>query len=158
MNDEQAGSPSAGFAELQIQKLYVKDVSFEAPQSPQAFLKEIKPSVEVHLDSRTARLGENVHEVVLAVTVTVKSEEEVIYLVEVQQAGVFTLQGVPADHLSAVLATACPTILFPYAREAVSDLVTRGGFPPLLLAPVNFEALYARDLERQRSGTPPQTH
>lgn len=150
-NDVEAGPSHVAFAELQIQKLYVKDVSFEAPQSPQAFLQEIKPSVEVHLDSRTTRLGDNVHEVVLAVTVTVKSEDNVIYLVEVQQAGVFTLQGVPADQLGPVLATACPTILFPYAREVVSDLVTRGGFPPLLLAPVNFDALYARDLERRQS-------
>lgn len=150
-NDAQAPPQRGTYGELQIQKLYVKDLSFEAPQSPQSFLQELKPSVEVHLDNRTTRLGENVHEVLLAITVTVKSEETVIYLVEVQQAGVFTIQGVPAEQLGAVLATTCPTILFPYAREVVSDLVTRGGFPPLLLAPVNFEVLYAQNLERQQA-------
>src|ERR671918_559597 len=123
--------------QLAIQKIYAKDISFEAPNSPQVFLGEWKPQVDVQ-------------EVVLTVTITVQSESKTSYLVEVQQAGIFSITGFPPQHLAAVLATLCPNILFPYAREAVSDLVTRGGFPQLLLAPVNFDTLYAQELQHQQ--------
>lgn len=147
-------------AQLAIQKIYLKDVSFEAPQSPQAFLEQWQPSVELQLNTRSNPLDKEVHEVVLTVTATVKSKDVVMYLIEVEQAGVFSISGVPAQHLNGVLATACPNILFPFAREAVSELVSKGGFPPLLLAPVNFEALYGEELKRQReqAARPEQTH
>jgi preprotein translocase subunit SecB len=136
--------------QLAIQKIYAKDISFEAPNSPQVFLGEWKPQVDVQLANHTTSLGNDVHEVVLTVTITVQSESKTSYLVEVQQAGIFSITGFPPQHLAAVLATLCPNILFPYAREAVSDLVTRGGFPQLLLAPVNFDTLYAQELQHQQ--------
>jgi preprotein translocase subunit SecB len=136
--------------QLAIQKIYAKDISFEAPNSPQVFLGEWKPQVDVQLANHTTSLGNDAHEVVLTVTITVQSESKTSYLVEVQQAGIFSITGFPPQHLAAVLATLCPNILFPYAREAVSDLVTRGGFPQLLLAPVNFDTLYAQELQHQQ--------
>jgi preprotein translocase subunit SecB len=136
--------------QLAIQKIYAKDISFEAPNSPQVFLGEWKPQVDVQLANHTTSLGNDAHEVVLTVTITVQSEGKTSYLVEVQQAGIFSTTGFPPQHLAAVLATLCPNILFPYAREAVSDLVTRGGFPQLLLAPVNFDTLYAQELQHQQ--------
>jgi preprotein translocase subunit SecB len=146
--------------QLAIQKIYIKDVSFEAPNSPQVFLNEWKPQVEVQLANHALPLGNEVHEVVLTVTVTVQStvqsEDKTSYLVEVQQAGIFNISGFPPPHLSTVLATVCPNILFPFAREAISDLVTRGGFPQLLLAPVNFELLYAQELQRQQEASAPE--
>lgn len=142
--------PLAG--QLAIQKIYAKDISFEAPQSPHAFLQKLNPTIDVQLNNQATRLDEEVHEVVLTVTVTVRSEDKPLYVVEVQQAGIFTIAGFPPEHLGGILATACPNILFPYAREAVSDLVIRGGYPPLLLAPVNFDALYAQELKRRQQG------
>ncbi len=136
--------------QLAIQKIYVKDLSFEAPSTPAVFTEKLNPSVEIHFSNKTKDLGENQHEVVLSVTVTVKQDERSVYLVEVQQAGIFTITGFPVEHLSTILATACPNILFPYAREVVSDIATKGGFPQILLAPVNFDMLYAQQLQRLR--------
>jgi preprotein translocase subunit SecB len=135
--------------QLAIQKIYVKDVSFEAPNTPAVFSEQLNPSVDIHFSNDVNQLGENQHEVVLHVTVTVKQDDRSVYLVEVKQAGIFTISGFPAEHLPAILATACPNILFPYVREVVSDMVTKGGFPQILLAPVNFEALYAQELQRR---------
>jgi len=135
--------------QLSIQKIYVKDLSFEAPNTPAVFSEQLNPSVDIHFSNDVNQLGENQHEVVLQVTVTVKQDERSVYLVEVKQAGIFTISGFPAEHLPAILATACPNILFPYVREVVSDIVTKGGFPQILLAPVNFEMLYAQELQRR---------
>jgi preprotein translocase subunit SecB len=153
---EESAKPNTG--QLAIQKIYIKDVSFEAPHSPQVFMQEWKPNVDIQLTNRATSLGNDMHEVVLTITVTVRFADKTIYLVEVQQAGIFTIKGFPAQSLSVVLATVCPNILFPFAREAVSDLVTRGGFPQLLLAPVNFEALYAQELQRQMEPGKERTH
>ena len=136
--------------QLAIQKIYVKDVSFEAPNTPGVFTEQLNPSVDIHFSNETSELGENQYEVVLQVTVTVKQEERSVYLVEAKQAGIFTITGFPAEHLPAILATACPNILFPYVREVVSDIVVKGGFPQILLAPVNFEMLYAQELQRRQ--------
>ncbi|MGR9091877.1 MAG: protein-export chaperone SecB [Gammaproteobacteria bacterium] len=136
--------------QLAIQKIYVKDLSFEAPNTPGVFTEQLNPSVDIHFSNETSDLGENQHEVVLQVTVTVKQDERSIYLVEAKQAGIFTISGFPAEHLPAILATACPNILFPYVREVVSDIVVKGGFPQILLAPVNFEMLYAQELQRRQ--------
>lgn len=136
-------------AQLAIQQVFLKDASFEAPQSPYTLGGEWKPTVEVQLNNRAERLRDDHHEVVLTVTVTVRSNDKPVYLVEVQQGGFFTITGAAASQLGAIIATACPTILYPFAREVVADLVTRGGFPPLLLAPVNFDALYAQERKRR---------
>jgi preprotein translocase subunit SecB len=145
--------------QLAIQKIYVKDLSFEAPNTPAVFTEKLNPAVDIHFSNETKDLGEDQHEVVLSVTVTVKQDERNVYLVEVQQAGIFTISGFPVEHLPAILATACPNILFPYAREVVSEVVTKGGFPQILLAPVNFDMLYAQELQRrQQSEAKPLAH
>lgn len=148
----QAAGQQAITGQLAIQKIYVKDISFEAPNSPAVFTGELNPSADVHFANRTTALDAENHEVVLTVTVKVRQEERTVYLVEVQQAGIFTVRGFPEEHLGAILATACPNTLFPFAREAICDLVTKGGFPQLLLAPVNFEILYAQELQRRMAG------
>jgi len=135
-----------------IARIYVKDVSFEAPHAPEIFREEWKPDVNVDLQTKTDRLEDTVYQVLLHITVTVKMKEKVAFLVEVHQAGIFTLQGFSQEQLGHTLGSLCPTILYPYARETISDIVTRGGFPQLLLAPVNFDALYLQHLEQQKKG------
>lgn len=151
MAEDNNGAQQQSTGQLGIQKLYLKDVSFEAPNSPMVFTRgELNPSADVHFANQTTALDQDNHEVVLTVTVNVKQDEEVVYLIEVQQAGIFTIKGFPEQHLPAILATACPNTLFPFAREAICDLVVKGGFPQLLLAPVNFEVLYAQEMQRRQ--------
>lgn len=147
MADDNA--PQAITGQLAIQKIYVKDVSLEAPNSPAVFTSETNPTADVHFANRTQLLDAENHEVVLTVTVKVHHADRTIYLVEVQQAGIFTIRGFAEEHIGAILATACPNTLFPFAREVICDLVVKGGFPQLLLAPVNFELLYAQELQRR---------
>ena len=130
-----------------IHKIYVKDLSFETPNSPAIFRGEWRPQIDIQLHSEAKRIEPDLYEVLLTVTVTAKLQERTAFLVEVHQAGVFGIAGVPEGRLGPMLGSFCPNLLFPYARETVSDLVTRGGFPQLLLAPVNFDALYARHVE-----------
>ncbi len=137
-----------------IEKVYVKDLSLELPNAPGIFLEREQPAVEVGLKSEASGLDNGVFEVVLTVTVTSRIGEKTQFLVEAAQAGVFQIQNVPNEEIDPVLSIACPNILFPYARETVSDLITRGGFPPILLAPVNFEALYHQRLEQQVQNPP----
>ena len=131
-----------------IKKIYIKDVSFETPNSPQIFQKQWQPLVNMDLSSATNVLDNSNYEVVLSITVTVSFEKQTVYLIEVQQAGIFHLADMPQEIIGRMLATICPNILFPFAREAISDMVTRGGFPQLLLAPVNFDALYLQQQEQ----------
>lgn len=138
--------------EFAIQRLYIKDLSFEAPQSPQIFQQQWQPEVNLQLQTQTNALGDDAHEVELSVTVTATSEQKTAFLVEVKQAGIFTLKNFPEDQLRAMLGSVCPGILFPYVREVVSDLVTRGTFPQLYLTPINFDALYAQHLAEQQKG------
>jgi preprotein translocase subunit SecB len=145
---EQNTSPERQFS---IQKIYIKDVSFETPQSPKIFIEKWDPSVDFNLGTRVEPLEESLYEVALTVTVTVKSGESTAYLVEVTQAGIFSLDGFADQEMGPMIGSFCPNILFPYAREAVSDLVAKGGFPQLLLAPVNFDALYAQHLQQSQS-------
>jgi preprotein translocase subunit SecB len=133
-----------------IQRIYVKDVSFETPHAPEIFREEWKPEVNVDLQTKTNRLEDTIYEVILHLTVTVKMGDKVAFLVEVHQAGIFTLKGFPQDQLSHALGSMCPNILYPYARETISDIVIRGGLAQLLLAPVNFDALYLQHLEQQK--------
>ncbi|HEY3325718.1 MAG TPA: protein-export chaperone SecB [Novimethylophilus sp.] len=132
-----------------IEKIYVKDLSLEAPNAPQVFLQKENPQVSIELQNKAALIDEGVFEVVITITVTSKIQDKVAFLVEVAQAGIFVIRNVPEENISAILGVTCPNILFPYAREAVSDMVTRAGFPPVLLNPVNFEALYAQQLQQQ---------
>ena len=132
-----------------IEKVYVKDLSLELPNAPQIFLEREQPAVEVGLQSEANGLGDGIFEVVLTVTVTAKVGEKTQFLVEAAQAGIFQIRNVPDEEVEPVVAIACPNILFPYARETVSDIITRAGFQPVLLAPVNFEALYRHRQEQQ---------
>ena len=126
-----------------IEKLYVKDLSVEVPNAPQVFLERETPQINVQLRTDGKQVGEGVYEVVLTVTVAAKlPEDKNVFLVEVSQGGLFQIRNVPQDDLEPIMMIGCPNILFPYAREAVSDAVTRAGFQPVLLTPVNFEALY----------------
>lgn len=136
-----------------IQKVYVKDVSFESPNVPHIFTKEWKPEINLDLNTNANALDTGIYDVMLTLTVTVKNAEETAFLVEVQQCGIFAVSGFSDEQMGHMMGSYCPNVLFPYAREAISDLVTKGGFPPLLLAPVNFDALYAQHLaQQQQSG------
>lgn len=133
-----------------LQKIYLKDLSFESPRPVETFTGSVeKVDVSFQLNSEARKLSDNVYEIVLLVTVTARKEEAVLYLVEVKQAGVFTLKDFPEQELAAMLNSYCPSILFPYVREVVSSMVERGGFPQLLLKPINFDALYMQHLEKQ---------
>jgi preprotein translocase subunit SecB len=143
--DAQAQGPA-----FSVEKIYVKDVSFEVPNAPQVFSEQAQPQLQLNLNQRVQRLGENAYEVVLGITLTCKVEEKSMYLAEVQQAGVFGLRGFDGRTLDAMLGIQCPNVLYPYARQLISDLVQAGGFPPFFLQPINFDALYAEGL-RQRA-------
>jgi preprotein translocase subunit SecB len=131
-----------------MQKLYVKDVSFETPNSPVIFTAKWEPKVEFNLASNAQTLQQDLYEISVTVTVTVRLEESTAYLVEVCQAGIFMISGFAEHEMGPMIGSYCPNVLFPYAREAVSDLVIKGGFPPMLLAPVNFDALYAQHMQK----------
>ncbi len=136
-------------AQFQIQKLFTKDVSLELPNAPQVFQEAGQADVKMSLAQRVQDLGDDLHEVVLTVTVTATIGEKTAYLVEVAQAGIFLIGGFNEQSTHAVMNTMCPTILFPYARHMISTLVAEAGFPPLVLQPVNFDALYAQRLQQQ---------
>ena len=136
-----------------IEKLYVKDLSVEVPNAPEIFLEREQPQIEIQLNTGGRGVGEGVFEVVLTVTVTAKLGEKTVFLVEVGQAGIFRIMNVPEEQIEPLIAVACPNILFPYAREAVSDAVTRAGSQPIVLQPVNFEGMYMQRLQEQ-AGAP----
>ena len=153
MADKQSdATQQGGNQQFAIQKIYIKDVSFESPNSPAMFTKEWQPEVNLDMNTNTQSLSEGVFEVVLSLTATVKNADQTAFLIEVQQAGIFTISGFAENDMGHMLGSFCPNILFPYAREAVSDLVTKGGYPPLILAPVNFDALYTQHLAQQETG------
>ncbi len=132
-----------------IQRIYTKDVSFETPNSPAIFQKDWKPEIKLDLDTRSNKLADDTYEVILAVTVTATVEGQTAFLAEVQQAGIFTIGNLPEAQLAHTIGAFCPSTLFPYAREAVSNLVNRGSFPQFNLAPVNFEALFASYVQQR---------
>lgn len=147
-----------------LQRIYLKDVSFESPRAPDIFrLDDWQPNINVQVSNAAHRLADEVYDVTLTVTVTatqmIDGEEKTIFLVEVAQAGIFTVTGFDDAELGHILASVCPTQLFPFVRETVADLVSKGGFPPLLLQPVNFDALYLQNLQqREAQAAPPLTH
>ena len=133
-----------------LQQLYVKDMSFEAPNTPKIFQEsQIEPETELNIRNSHSNIGEDLYEVVLHISVHAKKGEETIFLVELDQAGMFLVKGYTPDETNMLLGTQCPATLFPYAREAVSTMVGKGGFPPLMLQPINFDMLYARAREQQ---------
>jgi preprotein translocase subunit SecB len=125
-----------------IEKIYVKDLSLEIPNAPSIFLERDAPEINLQLGTKSQGIGEELYEVLLTVTVTAKIKDKIMFLVEAQQAGIFRIRHIPDEEIDPVLGIGCPNILFPYIREVVSDIVTRAGFPPVILNPVNFEALY----------------
>ncbi len=145
MSEQQPPQPAFG-----IQKVYVKDASVELPNAPRVFMEANSPQIEVQLESTADRLDETIFEVVVKVTVTAKQADKTCFLVEVAQAGIFEISGVPEPEFGPILGIACPNILFPYAREAVADLIGRAGFPALHLSPVNFEAMYVQRLQAEQ--------
>ena len=151
MADEQAAAQEqAPQQQFTLQRIYTKDVSFESPSTPKIFRQNWQPNVNVDLNTKSSRIDEEGNfEVVLTLTVTAKIEEDTAFLVEVQQAGIFYMVGIEGEPLRQVLATVGPNILFPYARDNIDSLVIKGGFPALMLAPVNFDALYRQALAQQ---------
>lgn len=141
---EQAQQPGFG-----IEKIYVKDASLEIPHAPQIFTDRTQPQVSVELGNFAQQIEENVFEVAIKVTVTSKIADKTVFLVEVTQAGIFQISNVPAENIELIVGITCPNILFPYARETVSDLVVRAGFQPVLLNPINFEALFAQQKQQE---------
>lgn len=133
-----------------VEKLYVKDVSFEVPGAPMVFNETAQPQLQMNLNQSVQRLNDQAYEVVLGITLTCNADDKTLYLAEVKQAGVFGLTGFDAQTLDAMLGTQCPNVLYPYARQLISELIQAGGFPPFLLQPINFDALYAEGL-RQRA-------
>ena len=125
-----------------IEKIYVKDLSLEIPNAPNIFLERDTPEINLQLGTKSQGIGEELYEVLLTVTVTAKIKDKNMFLVEAQQAGIFRIRNIPVGEIEPVLGIGCPNILFPYLREVVSDIVTRAGFPPVILNPVNFEAIY----------------
>ena len=132
-----------------IEKIYVKDLSLEVPNEPQVYLEAAQPEIDMQLASEGKQIDDGFFEVALTVTVTAKLPEKTMFLCEVTEAGIFRIENVPADDIEPILGVACPNILFPYARETVSNLVNRAGFPPVLLSPINFEALYMQQRAQQ---------
>jgi len=142
--------PSPSF---QIEKLYVKDLSLELPNAPQVFLQNENPQLEIQVRNEGQKFADALYEAVVTVTVTARVGEKTLFLAEAAQAGIFSLRDIPEADIGPLLGIACPNILYPYVREAISDMVTRAGFPPVLLAPVSFEALYAQRNQAQ-AGVP----
>jgi preprotein translocase subunit SecB len=134
-------------ATFQIEKIYIKDLSLEIPHAPQVFLEQAQPQIEVRIDTGSAQFADGFHEVTVTATVTARAGDKVLFLAEVVQAGIFQLRNVPPEELAPLLGIACANILFPYVRESVSDMTTRGGFPPVLLTPISFEQLYVQRLQ-----------
>ena len=134
-----------------IEKIYVKDLSLEIPNAPGIFLEREAPQVNLQLNTHSGVIKEGLYEVQVMVTVTAKVKDQVMFLVEVQQAGIFRISNVPETEIGPVVGIGCPNIIFPYLRETVSDIVTRAGFPPVILNPVNFEAIYTQSQQRANS-------
>ncbi|KFZ37541.1 preprotein translocase subunit SecB [Shewanella mangrovi] len=143
--------------QFNIQRVYIKDVSFETPNSPAIFQKEWTPEVKLDLDTRSSKLGDDVYEVILSLTVTATLGEETAFLCEVQQAGIFTISGLTEPQMAHSIGAYCPNVLFPYARETIASLVSRGTFPQLNLAPVNFDALFAQYVQSRQAETAAET-
>lgn len=147
---EQNGASEQAQAQFIIQKIYTKDMSFETPNSPEIFREEWKPELDLQLTNEYKQLDDNNHDITLVATVTAKLGDKTAFLIEVKQAGVFSLVGYSQEEMGPIIGSHCPNILFPYVREVISDIVLKGGFPQLVLAPVNFDALYMQQVEQAK--------
>jgi preprotein translocase subunit SecB len=139
--------------QLALQKIYVKDLSFESPKAPNVFTSSVSPQTQLNIRSSAQEIAPNVQEVTLTLTVEAKDNETTLFLIEIAQAGIFSMQGYTADERSMLIGSFCPNTLYPFAREAIADIVGRGGFPQLLLQPINFDALYAQAIHDRNGGT-----
>ena len=146
----QPPQPQQPQASFQIEKVYVKDLSLEIPNAPQIFTEQVQPQLDVQMGTEISNFAEGLYEVTVSATVTAKAAERTIFLAEAVQAGIFSVRNVPQQELEPLLGIGCPTIVFPYLRETISDLVVRAGFPPVLLTPVSFEALYLQRVQQQQ--------
>ena len=146
-----------GEKQFAIQKIYTKDISFETPNAPKVFTLKWEPALDLNLGTHVEPLDNSMYEVSLTITVTVKIADSTAYLVEVNQAGIFSVAGFSDQEMGPMLGSFCPNLLFPYAREVVSDLVSKGGFPQLILAPVNFDALYMQHLQQAQQSPEAKT-
>ncbi|QMT59298.1 MULTISPECIES: protein-export chaperone SecB [unclassified Legionella] len=153
MSEQANPAQNQNETQFMIQRIYIKDLSYETPNTPAVFQQQWEPELNLELNTSNTKLEEGVYEVVLTVTATVSNQKATAFLVEVKQAGIFTIQGAPANQLDHILNSFCPNILFPYAREAITSQVIRGSFPQLVLAPINFDALYMQQVaEKQKEG------
>ncbi len=147
--------------QLLLQKIYVKDLSFESPKAPMVFTTNVTPQTQLNVRSSAQQVAQDTQEVTLTITVEAKDKDSTLFLAEVAQSGIFLIQGYTAEEQSMIVGSFCPNTLYPFAREAVSDLVSKGGFPPLLLQPLNFDAIYAQAVQeraaRGAAGTAPAT-
>ncbi len=132
-----------------MDKIYVKDLSLEIPHAPKIFLERTNPQIDIQLHTQAGSIEDGLFEVVIMATITAKIGEKVMFLIELKQAGIFQIRNVPTEELEPVLAVTCPNILFPYLREVISDVSVRGGFAPVLLSPINFDALYQQQKQQQ---------
>ena len=158
MADNENQTPEAAAQEqpqgtnFAIQRIYVKDMSFETPMGVKVFTVPFKPQVKLDVNTRGNEVGENLHEIVLTLTVTAEQDGEVAFLIELQQAGIFQVSGFPEEQQRQVLATVCPNFLFPYAREAIDNIAVHGGFPAVALTPLDFDGIYRQSLEAEAQG------
>jgi preprotein translocase subunit SecB len=142
--NNQAASTAENSPAFAIQRIYLKDISFETPMGIEAFTKAYKPAIQQDMNIQVAPVSEGLFEVTLFLTITARLENRAVFLVEIKQAGLFAINGVEPGQLTHLIHSACPEILFPYAREAIDGIITRGGFPPLMLPPINFDAMFAQ--------------
>jgi preprotein translocase subunit SecB len=151
------GTPEVSFA---IQRIYLKDISFETPMGPEAFTKAYKPNIQQDLNVTANKIDESLYEVILFLTITARIDNRAVFLVEIKQAGIFAIQGVEGPAMTQLLNTACPQILFPYAREAIDSILARGSFPPLMMPPINFDAVFVQAIaaaKQQAQAEKPET-
>lgn len=141
-----------------IEKIYVKDLSLEIPHAPQIYLERENPQIDLQMHCESNNVSENIFQTTITMTVTAKLKERTMFLIEATQAGIFRIQNISQEEIKPVLGIGCPNILFPYLRETISDTVTRAGFPPVLLNPVNFEAIYQQQQQAQQQPNKPLTH
>lgn len=158
MAEEKATTTKEQQARFVIQKIYTKDISFETPNTPEIFRDEWKPQLDLQLGNEYKRIDDDSHEITLTVTVTAKIEDKVAFLAEVKQAGIFSLTGYSDQEMGPLVGSYCPNTLFPFAREVISDIVLKGGFPQLVLAPVNFDALYMNQIEQVKQAAEKTKH
>jgi len=137
---------------FQIEKVYLKDSSLEIPHAPKVFLEQAQPQLEVQINTAAENFADGYYEVTVTATVTARAGERTLFLAEARQAGIFQVRGVSPQELPPLLGIACPTVLYPYLRETIQDMVARGGFPPVILAPLSFEALYLQQ-QQQAQGS-----